>query len=65
MRESFAAATKTTKTAETNEATHDAFAVAMCRHPRLRADATRACEAAARRAEAAEAAAAAAARDTG
>lgn len=65
VRESFAAATKPTKTneAETNEATHDAFAVAMCRHPRLRADATRACEAAARRAEAAEAAAAA--RDTG
>lgn len=54
VREAMAAAAATTKTAKT--ATHDAFAVATCRHPRLRAEATRACEAAARRAEAAEAA---------
>ena len=38
-------------------ATHAAFAVATCRHPRLRLEASRACEAAARRAEEAEAAA--------
>jgi hypothetical protein len=39
-------------------ATHAAFAVATCRHPRLRLQASRACEAAARRAEEAAAAAA-------
>ena len=55
-REAMAAAA--TKTEAGATATHAAFAVAFCRHPRLRFEASRACEAAARRAEAAEAAAA-------
>lgn len=65
VREAMAAAATIGKEtgAATATATHAAFAVATCRHPRLRLEASRACEAAARRAEAAEAAAAA--RDTG
>ena len=54
-REAMAAAA--TKTEAGATATHAAFAVATCRHPQLRFEASRACEAAARRAEAAEAAA--------
>ena len=60
VREAMAAAATIGKEtgAATATATHAAFAVATCRHPRLRLEASRACEAAARRAEEAEAAAA-------